>query len=113
VPPIAPAAARPLVDHDIADKIRIDVAALLGAGIAAIDVQRLLRPIDLDRDPALPLYAADVDVQAAAIAAIARLHARKALEQIGRRHHAEASDVDRRHIDGRARRQVDISDRVR
>ncbi|KAG1438771.1 hypothetical protein G6F57_019704 [Rhizopus arrhizus] len=60
--------ARSLLDADRADQVRIEVAALLHAGIAAVHVDGLLAAVDDHRHPVLALQAADVDVQRAAIA---------------------------------------------
>ncbi|MNN02688.1 hypothetical protein D3C81_1153560 [compost metagenome] len=66
---------------------------MLGTAIAAINIQSLLRPIDLHRHPALPLDTTDVDVQGAAVAGIADLHTGHAVEQIAYRNPAEAVDL--------------------
>ncbi|MNE26926.1 hypothetical protein D3C80_1203150 [compost metagenome] len=66
---------------------------MLGAAIAAIDIQGLLRTIDLDRHPTLPLDTANVDVQGAAIAGVTNLHAGHAVEQIAHGNPAEAVDL--------------------
>ena len=95
-----------LVDGHAADQVGIDVAALLGAGVAAVDVQRLLRAVDPHRHPALPLDAADVDVQRATVAAVADLYARDALEQVTHGNPAEAVDVFAGEVHRRARRGI-------
>ncbi|MNG96197.1 hypothetical protein D3C79_552560 [compost metagenome] len=84
---------RPFVHGQTADQVGIDIAALLGTAITSIDIQGLLRTIDLDRHPALALDAADVDVQGTAIAGVTNLHARDTVEQVARRHPAEAVDL--------------------
>ena len=95
-----------LVDGHAADQVGIDVAALLGAGVAAVDVQRLLRAVDPHRHPALPLDAADVDVQRATVAAVADLYARDALEQVTHGNPAEAVDVFAGEVHRRAWRGI-------
>ena len=81
------------VDANVADQIRVDVAALLSTGIAAIHIQRLLRAVHRDRHPALALDATNVHIQPAAIAAVADLHAGLALEHITHRHRAKTLHV--------------------
>lgn len=103
---------RSLVDGHAADQVGIDVAALLGAGVAAVDVQRLFRAVDPHRHPALSLDAADVHVQRAAVAAVADLDAGHALEQVAHRDPAEAVDVFAGEVHRGARRTVGVLLRV-
>ena len=86
------------VDRDVADHVRVDVTALLGAGVTAIDIQCLLRTVHRDRHPALALDATDIHIQTAAITAVADLHARLALEHITDRDHTKALHVFARDI---------------
>ncbi|MNH21249.1 hypothetical protein D3C79_810520 [compost metagenome] len=81
---------------------------MLGAAITAIDVQGLLRTIDLDCHPALPLDTADVDVQGTAIARITDLHAGHAVEQIACGNTAEAVDLFAVQVHRRVWRPVGI-----
>ncbi|CUJ49250.1 Uncharacterised protein [Achromobacter sp. 2789STDY5608621] len=97
---------RSFVDRHTAEEVRVNVAALLGARVSPVHVQRLLGAIDPHRHPALPLDAADVDVQRPAIAAVADLHARYAGQQVADRHAAEPVEVLTRQVRRGTRRGV-------
>ena len=80
------------IDGDVADQVGVDVAALLHAAVTAIGVNRLLAAVDGHRYAALALNATDVHVQRAAVAGVTGLHARHALENVGRGGAAKAID---------------------
>ena len=82
--------ARSLLDADRADQVRVQVAALLHAGIAAVHVDGLLAAVDDHRHPVLALQAADVDVQRAAVANVSGVHAHRTGQHIADRLAAEA-----------------------
>ncbi len=68
------AQARSLVYRDTADQVRVNIGALRGARVTAIDIQRLLAAVDFDRHPALALDTPDVDLHTAAIAPVGRVY---------------------------------------
>ena len=66
-----------------ADDIGIDIVAVVCAEHAAPDGNRLLGAVDGNGDAPLPLYAADVGVERAAVARFAAVDSGQAAEEVG------------------------------
>ena len=66
-----------------ADDIRIDIVAVVCAEHAAPDGNRLLGAVDGNGDAPLPLHAADIGVERAAVARFAAVDSGQAAEEVG------------------------------
>ena len=70
-------------DGNAADDVGIDVVAVVCACVAAPDGNRLLRAVDGNGNPSLPLHAAYIGIQRAAVARVAAVHAGHTAQKVG------------------------------
>ena len=66
---------RGLFNGNATDDVGVNVIAVICTCVAAPDGNRLLRAVDGNGNPSLPLHAAYIGIQRAAVARVAAVHA--------------------------------------